>query len=125
MDRQDNYITQALAVQGGHLAIGRGGFTLHFKRGATLSGYDSDDMKARCIARGLPVIDTREIPIDILTVEVIRNPLIAVDEEPDPEPWGGLDKAPLAAIARRNHELGAAVFNVTLGDALVTSSEGA
>ena len=82
-------------------------------------------MKGRCIARGLPVIDTRDIPLDILTVEVIRNPLIAVDEETDPEPWGSLDKAPLAAIARRYHELGAAVFNVALGDAIVSSSEGA
>ena len=125
MDRQDDYITQALAVQGGHLAIGRGGFTLHFKRGTTLSGYDADEMKGRCIARGLPVIDTREIPLDILTVEVIRNPLIAVDEETDPEPWGSLDMAPLAAMARRYQELGAAVFNVASDDALVTSSEGA
>ena len=125
MDRQDNYVTQALAVQGGHLAIGRGGFTLHFKRGATLSGYDSDDMKGRCVARGLPVIDTRAIPPDVLSVEVLRNPSIAVDEEPDPEPWSGLDKAPLAAIARRYHELGAAVFNVALVDAPASSSEGA
>ncbi len=123
MDRQDEYITQALAVQGGHLTIGRGGYTLHFKRGATLSGYDTDEMKDRCITAGLPVIDTREIPLDILTVEVIRNPLIAVDEETDPEPWGSLNKAPLAAIARRYHELGAAVFNVVLDDALVTSGE--
>ena len=123
VDRQDAYITQALAVQGGHLAIGRGGYSLHFKRGANLSGYDTEEMKARCIARGLPVIDTRDVPIDILTVEVIRNPMIAVDEEPDPEPWLCIDKAPLDAMARHYRDLGATVFNVALDDVPAASCE--
>ena len=116
MDNRDEYITQALAVQGGHLAIGRGGYTLHFKRGATTSGYDIEDMRDRCIARGLPVIDTRAIPFAILAVEVIRNPLVAVGEDPDPEPWSSLDKAPLIALAYRYRNLGGTVFNVALED---------
>ena len=117
MDNQDEYITQALAVPGGHLAIGRGGYSLHFKRGATTSGYDIEEMKARCIARGLPVIDMREIPFAILAVEIIRNPLVAVGEEPDPEPWSSLDKAPLISLAYRYRSLGGAVFNIALDDA--------
>src|SRR5712691_5613901 len=31
-----DYITSALQTEGGHLSIGRGGFTLHFGRGARL-----------------------------------------------------------------------------------------
>ena len=123
VDRQDEYITKALTVPGGHLSIGRGGFSLHFKRGATLSGYDIEDMKARCLARGLPVIDTREVPLDILSVEIIRNPLIAVDEEPDPEPWCCIDKAPLAEMARRYRDLGAFVANIALDGAAAPSGE--
>ncbi|MEO8714801.1 MAG: hypothetical protein ABI369_07300 [Acetobacteraceae bacterium] len=34
------YIAQALTVEGGHLGIGGGGYTLYYARGATLSGYD-------------------------------------------------------------------------------------
>lgn len=32
-------IAAALATPGGHLSIGRGGFTLHYRNGAMLSGY--------------------------------------------------------------------------------------
>ena len=123
MDNRDEYITQALAVSGGHLAIGRGGYTLHFKRGATNSGYDIDEMKARCLARGLPVIDTRDIPFAILAVEVVRIQLVAVGEEYDPEPWGSLDKAPLVARARRYRDLGGSVFNVAFDDLPATCGE--
>lgn len=58
MVTQDEYITQALAVQGGHLAVGRGGFSLHFKRGATLSGYDAEAVKTRWAGRA-PLIPGR------------------------------------------------------------------
>lgn len=54
-------IARALAVTGGHLTIGRGGYALHYARGSTLSGYDIEPMKATCIAGGLPVIDSRMV----------------------------------------------------------------
>lgn len=114
MNEQTDHIAQALRVPGAHLFIGRGGYTLHFAQGSRLSGYDPDRMKTECIARGLPVIDTRDIPLDILVVEVIRNPLVAVGEEASPEPRGSLDLAPLEEIARRYHDLGAEVRNIDL-----------
>jgi hypothetical protein len=56
-------ITRALATPGGHLSIGRGGFTLHYDN-ARLEGYDCDAVKAEAIAAGLPVIDSRPVPFD-------------------------------------------------------------
>ena len=47
-------IRRALAVEGGHLGIGRGGYCLYYARGTTLSGYDVERMKADCVAAGLP-----------------------------------------------------------------------
>ncbi|MGE3874868.1 MAG: hypothetical protein AB7F74_18100 [Parvibaculaceae bacterium] len=47
-------IDAALSTPGGHLSIGRGGFTLHFGNGARLSGYDIEPIKAECIAAGRP-----------------------------------------------------------------------
>src|SRR3954469_7750726 len=38
-------IARALATPGGHLSIGRGGFTLHYGN-ARLSGYDCETIKA-------------------------------------------------------------------------------
>jgi hypothetical protein len=40
-NRYDTDIARALATPGGHLSIGRRGFTLHFEH-STLSGYGSD-----------------------------------------------------------------------------------
>jgi hypothetical protein len=56
-----DYVTNALRTEGGHLSIARGGFTLHFGRGARLSGYDCESFKACCIGAGLPVIDSRMV----------------------------------------------------------------
>ena len=59
----DAYIARALATEGGHLSIGRGGATLHFERGR-LSGCAEDAIKTAAIAAGLPVIDSRNVPFD-------------------------------------------------------------
>ena len=47
----DAYIARALATEGGHLSIGRGGATLHFERGR-LSGCAENVVKAAAIAAG-------------------------------------------------------------------------
>ena len=59
----EEYIARALATEGGHLSIGRGGATLYFERG-WLSGCHEERIKAEAIAAGLPVIDSRSVPFD-------------------------------------------------------------
>jgi hypothetical protein len=74
----DTYISRALATEGGHLSIGRGGFSLYFARGAHLSGYDCEPVKAACIAAGLPVIDSRMVDFAAVAQLAIKGPMIAV-----------------------------------------------
>ena len=76
----DSYIGRALATDGGHLAIGRGGFTLWFGRGASLSGYDIEPIKNICIAAGLPVIDSSPVDFGIVARLAINGPLVAVGD---------------------------------------------
>jgi hypothetical protein len=105
-------IAAALATQGGHLTIGRGGFTLHYSNGAVLSGYGCEAIKARCIAAGLPVIDSRCVAFDIVMRLTLGGPLVAVGREPEPSPWHGLTYAPLHAVAVRYAAAGAEVWNI-------------
>jgi hypothetical protein len=114
------YIERALRTEGGHLSIGRGGYTLHFDRGSTLSGYDCDAMKAACIARGLPVIDSRMVPFEDVFRLAVRGPMVAVGQPPDTPPWHALSSAPLRAVAQAYRDAGAEVFN--LDDELATTS---
>ncbi len=60
----DEYITSALCTEGGHLSIGRGGFTLFYAPGVRLSGCDRESIKTCCIAAGLPVIDSRMVAFE-------------------------------------------------------------
>ena len=110
-DRYDAYIARALATPGGHLGIGRGGFTLHFEN-SRLSGYDCDFIKTVAIDPGLPVIDTRMVPFDLAAVLAVRGPMIAVNTDPSPRPWHGLAYAPLAAVAAAYRKAGADVINI-------------
>ena len=52
-NRYDRDIARAPGTVGGHLSIGRGGFTLHYEN-ARLEGYDCDTVKAAAIRAGLP-----------------------------------------------------------------------
>lgn len=79
-------ISRALGVDGAHLFIGQGGYTLYYKQGTTLSGYDVVPMKAACIAAGLAVIDSRTLPFDTALQLAIHTPLIAVGEPADAQP---------------------------------------
>lgn len=106
------YIARALATEGGHLAIGRGGFTLYFGRGAQLHGYDCDTIKAECIAAGLPVIDSRNAPFEKVADVVICGPMVAVGRAADPEPYHALSDAPLSHVAEACRAIGAEVINL-------------
>ncbi|WEX12380.1 hypothetical protein [Chelativorans sp. AA-79] len=110
--RYKHDINAALNTAGGHLSIGRGGFTLHYGNSARLSGYDIEPIKAECIAAGLPVIDSLAAPFDAVAELAIRGPMIAVGRDPDPKPLHSLSFASLQAIARNYAEAGAEVWNV-------------
>jgi hypothetical protein len=111
-ERYGRYIREALTTVGGHLAIGRGGFTLHFARGAYLSGHDCETIKVACIAAGLPVIDSRGLAFEVVCDLAVRGPMVAVGEPASPPPWGAFSYAPLAAVADAYRAAGAEVWNL-------------
>jgi hypothetical protein len=108
----DAYIARALATDGGHLSIGRGGFSLYFGRGAHLSGYDCETVKAACIAAGLPVIDSRMVEFATVARLAIQGPMIAVGEPPSAPPYHAFSYAPLAVVAAAYRAAGAEVRNL-------------
>src|SRR5271166_3739816 len=107
----DAYIVRALAIEGGHLSIGRGGFSLYFGRGAHISGYECETIKVACIAAGLPVIDSREVEFATVARLAINGPMIAVGEPPSPPPYHALAYAPLALVVAAYRAAGAEVVN--------------
>jgi hypothetical protein len=111
-ERYGDYIREALITEGGHLAIGRGGFTMHLARGAYLSGHDCETIKAACIAAGLPVIDSRGLAFEVVCDLAVRGPMVAVGEPASPPPWGAFSYAPLASVADAYRAAGAEVWNV-------------
>jgi hypothetical protein len=117
-------IAAALATPGGHLTIGRGGFSLHYRDGARLSGYGCEDIKAQCIAAGLPVIDSRSVKFDIVLQLTLGGPLVAVGRKPEPAPWHGLSYAPLHGVANAYAAAGAEVWNIVGIDTDPVSDEG-
>ena len=107
----DDYIASALRTEGGHLSIGRGGFTLYYARGARLSGYDCESIKACCIVAGLP----HRQPDGCL--RRCRAPCRQRADgggrrRPSPPPYHALSYSPLAVLANAYRAAGAEVFNV-------------
>ena len=105
----DDYVASALGTEGGHLSIGRGGFTLYYAHGARLSGYDCEQVKACCIAAGLPVIDSRLVAFEDVVRLAVRGPM---GEEASPPPYHALSYAPLSLLANAYRAAGAEVFNI-------------
>lgn len=106
----EEYIARALATEGGHLSIGRGGATLYFARG-WLSGCHEERIKAEAIAAGLPVIDSRSVPFGLVLDLAVRGPMVAVGEPPSPPPYHSFAYAPLAVVLETYRAAGANVFN--------------
>ena len=104
------YIARALATRGGHLSIGRGGATLYFEHG-WLSGCHEERIKAEAIAAGLPVIDSRSVPLDVVWDLAVRGPMVAVGEAPSPPPYHAFAYAPLEVVLEAYRAAGAEVFN--------------
>ena len=97
-------------TQVGHLSIGRGGATLYFERG-WLSGCHEERIKAEAIAAGLPLIDSRSVPFDLVLDLALRGPMVAVGEPPSPPPYHAFAYAPLALVLEAYRAAGADVFN--------------
>ena len=108
----DEYISNALGTEGGHLSLGRGGFTLFYAPGARLSGYDCEFVKACCIAAGLPVIDSRMVAFEDVVRLAVSGPMVAVGEEASPPPYHALSFAPLGVVGQAYRAAGAEVFNL-------------
>ena len=113
--RIEPYIEGAKKTPGGHLYIGRAGYSLH-SASSCLSGYDCEAVKSACIAAGLPVIDTRNISFDQAASLSVRGPMIAVDKPPDPPPWNAFSYAPLGVVAAAFRKAGAEIFNIAEAD---------
>ena len=111
MSQYTAYIEKALAAEGGHLSIGRGGFSLRYGLG-WLSGYDCETVKAEAIAAGLPVCDSRKLDFDVVVKLAFRGPMIAVARKPDAEPWNSLSFAPLYTVMEAYRRAGAEVHHM-------------
>jgi hypothetical protein len=105
------WIVRALATPGGHLSIGRGGFSLHYDN-CRLSGYDCETAKAECIAAGLPVIDSRRVPFGVVWDLAVHGQMIAVGEHISDPPYHAFSFAPLAVVAEAYRKAGAEVINL-------------
>jgi hypothetical protein len=93
------YIAQALATEGGHLSVGRGGATLHFGQ-SRLSGCREERIKTECIAAGLPVIDSRMVPFAAVWRLAVSGPMAAVGQQPGEPPYHAFTYAPLRRSRR-------------------------
>lgn len=111
MSDYSTYIEQALATEGGHLQIGRGGFSLHYGPG-WLSGYDCDTVKAEAIAAGLPLYDSRNLDFGVVAKLACSGPMIAVGRDPDPEPWNSLSFVPLYHVMDAYRRAGAEIHHM-------------
>ncbi len=109
----EDYIRRALGTDGGHLAVGRGGATLYFAEGSSLSSYDIESLKNECIAAGLPVIDSRSVEFGIVARLAINGPMVAVGRPPCAPPYHALSYAPLKFVAESYRQAGAMVWNLS------------
>lgn len=107
----DAYVRRACAFEGGHLFVHAGGHTLTFA-GGSLSGYDTEAFKARCIAAGLAVIDTRPLDPAVAFRLAVDTPLVAGTHCAGTPPWDGTERAPLRNVAEAYRAAGAEVLNV-------------
>jgi len=110
MRSQVDTIRKTLATPNGYISCGRGGTTIHAKN-VTVSSYGSLQHFATArilIALGVPYVDTHSV---INPVRLIGLPLVAVNYDPDPEPWTSMSYVPLETYLQRAAGLGARVSN--------------
>jgi hypothetical protein len=96
---------------------------LYYAHCARLSGYDCEQVKACCIAAGLPVIDSRLVAFEDVVRLAVRGPMAAVGEEASPPPYHALSYAPLSLLANAYRAAGAEVFNIPVPAGPATPKE--
>jgi hypothetical protein len=60
----------------------------------------------------LPVIDSRMVVFEDVVRAAVPGPMVAVGEEPSPQPYHALSYAPLVEVASAYRAAGAEVFNI-------------
>jgi len=110
-------IRRTKASVGGHVHIGEGGASVHYTHAGygacRLSGYSLSHCYTALAAMvaGVPWVDTRPVR-DVGAL--LRAPMVAVGQPPDPAPWHGFSHAPLEAVFRHYAAAGAHVGNLAL-----------
>jgi hypothetical protein len=100
-----------IAREGGHLSYGRGGWTLHVGTLKSIQGYGGLEQPIPLLAilLGVPVINTRTIPDEVID-QVIAFPMARAGCQ-QYGPFTAWDYAPLAYVARLYQALGATLYN--------------
>ena len=58
------------------------------------------------------MIDSREVPFELVAMLAISGPMVAVNQAPSPRPWHGFAYAPLSFVANAYRHAGAEVHNI-------------
>jgi hypothetical protein len=90
---------------------------------ASSNRASSEQVKACCIAAGLPIIDSRMVAFQDVVRLAVRGPMAAVGEEASPPPYHALSYAPLAVLANAYRAAGAEVFNISVPAGPATPQE--
>ena len=85
--------------------------------------YGCEQVKACCIAAGLPVIDSRLVAFEDVVRLAVRGPMAAVGEEASPPPYHALSYTPLAVLANAYRAAGAEVFKISVPAGPATPQE--
>lgn len=99
-------IREAQKYPAAYMSWGAYGMTFHYSRNSRLSGGDPKFYAEICRRFGIPVIDTRSIPVERIT-ETISIPMIS--DIPDDPPYHGFSYAPLDYVIEKYRELGATI----------------
>ncbi len=111
--RSDVSALRKAKENGGYLHIGRGGWTLHYADGCSLSHYGGleQPMARVCMMLGVPIINTLTIP-DEAIIKAINLPMVGLTGRYAAAPYGMFDSAPLRVVAEMYRELGAEVYGL-------------
>jgi hypothetical protein len=108
----DDFIASALRTEGGHLSIGRGGFTLFYASGLGLAATTASPSRPTASLPAPPVIDSRMVAFEDVVRLAVSGPMAAVGDEASSSPYRALSYASLTVLANAYRATGAEVFNV-------------